>query len=72
MQKAPFVLIVENNSYAYSTPDRASRRANTRFADRAAAYGCSGETVDGNDVLAVYEVDAPRRRARARAARARR
>jgi TPP-dependent pyruvate/acetoin dehydrogenase alpha subunit len=54
VQKAPLVVIVENNKYAYSTPtDR--QTANTRFVDRAKAYGCAGEQVDGNDVLAVYE-----------------
>ncbi len=53
--KAPFVLIIENNKYAYSTPTR-KQTANTRFVDRAQAYGCRGEQVDGNDVLAVYEV----------------
>jgi TPP-dependent pyruvate/acetoin dehydrogenase alpha subunit len=55
VQKAPFVLIVENNKYAYSTPTH-KQTANTRFVDRAKAYGCFGESVDGNDVLAVYEV----------------
>jgi TPP-dependent pyruvate/acetoin dehydrogenase alpha subunit len=61
--KAPFVLVVENNKYAYSTPTH-KQTANTRFVDRARAYGCFGEQVDGNDVLAVYEVT---RRAIARA-----
>ena len=28
---------------------------NTKISDRAAGYGFRGETVDGNDVLAVYE-----------------
>ena len=55
VQKAPLVLIVENNGWAYSTPT-ARQTANTRFVDRAKAYGCFGEQVDGNDVLAVYEV----------------
>ena len=55
VQKAPFVLIVENNKYAYSTPTH-RQTANTRFVDRARAYGCAGDSVDGNDVLAVYEV----------------
>jgi len=54
VQKAPLVVIVENNQYAYSTPTR-MQTANTRFVDRAQAYGCFGERVDGNDVLAVYE-----------------
>ncbi len=52
--KAPLVVIVENNQYAYSTPTR-MQTANTRFVDRALAYGCFGERIDGNDVLAVYE-----------------
>jgi TPP-dependent pyruvate/acetoin dehydrogenase alpha subunit len=55
VQRAPLVVIVENNKYAYSTPTE-SQTANTRFVDRAKAYGCAGEQVDGNDVLAVYEV----------------
>lgn len=54
VQKAPLVLIVENNKYAYSTPTR-KQTANVRFVDRSKAYGCFGEAVDGNDVLAVYE-----------------
>jgi TPP-dependent pyruvate/acetoin dehydrogenase alpha subunit len=54
VQKAPLVLIVENNKYAYSTPTH-KQTANTRFVDRARAYGCPGEFLDGNDVLAVYE-----------------
>ena len=54
VQKAPFVLIVENNRWAYSTPVH-KQTANPRFVDRAAAYGCPGQSVDGNDVLAVYE-----------------
>ncbi len=55
VQKAPLVLVVENNKWAYSTPTR-KQTANTRFLDRAQAYGCAGEPVDGNDVLAVYDV----------------
>jgi pyruvate dehydrogenase E1 component alpha subunit/2-oxoisovalerate dehydrogenase E1 component alpha subunit len=54
VRKAPLVLIVENNKWAYSTPT-SKQTANTRFVDRAQAYGCDGEQVDGNDVLAVYE-----------------
>ena len=54
VQKAPLVLIVENNGWAYSTPT-SRQTANTRFVDRAKAYGCFGDQVDGNDVLAVYE-----------------
>jgi pyruvate dehydrogenase E1 component alpha subunit/2-oxoisovalerate dehydrogenase E1 component alpha subunit len=54
VQKVPLVVIVENNKFAYSTPTR-KQTANPRFVDRAQAYGCFGEAVDGNDVLAVYE-----------------
>jgi TPP-dependent pyruvate/acetoin dehydrogenase alpha subunit len=52
VQKAPFVLIVENNQWAYSTPtDKQS--ALRDLADRAKAYGVKSSIVDGNDVLAV-------------------
>jgi TPP-dependent pyruvate/acetoin dehydrogenase alpha subunit len=51
----PFVLIAENNGWAYSTPT--SRQMRIRdIALRAAGYGIPGVIVDGNDVLAVYEV----------------
>jgi pyruvate dehydrogenase E1 component alpha subunit/2-oxoisovalerate dehydrogenase E1 component alpha subunit len=53
--RLPLVVVVENNKYAYSTPTY-KQTANTRFVDRARAYGCHGAEVDGNDVLAVYEV----------------
>ena len=55
VQKAPLVVIVENNKWAYSTPTT-KQSANTHFVDRADGYGCAGEAVDGNDVRAVYEV----------------
>jgi TPP-dependent pyruvate/acetoin dehydrogenase alpha subunit len=52
-QKAPFVLIVENNQWAYSTP--VSRQVPVKnLADRAAAYGIQSSIVDGNDVVAVF------------------
>ncbi len=49
----PFVLVIENNQYAYSTPVRMQSRAK-RLSDRAAGYGIPGVTVDGTDVLEVY------------------
>lgn len=55
VQQAPFVLIIENNQYAYSTP-LDQQMAIGRLADRAAAYGMPGVVVDGNDVEAVYAV----------------
>src|SRR4029450_11069581 len=55
VRKAPLVVIAENNKWAYSTPI-SMQMANTRIAARAQAYGCRGDSGDGNDVLAVYEV----------------
>jgi len=54
VQKLPVVFICNNNQYAYSTP-LSAQMAVERVADRASAYGMPGETIDGNDVLAVYE-----------------
>lgn len=51
---APFVLIVENNQYAYSTPIVAQYGA-AKIIDRAPGYGIPGEVVDGNNIFAVYE-----------------
>ncbi|MGH9698187.1 MAG: thiamine pyrophosphate-dependent dehydrogenase E1 component subunit alpha [Candidatus Acidiferrales bacterium] len=52
-QHAAFVLIIENNQWAYSTP--VSRQVPIKnLADRGVAYGIPSEIVDGNDVLAVY------------------
>jgi len=54
-QKAPLVLIVENNQWAYSTP--VSRQVPLRdLADRAKAYGIASAIVDGNDVVAMERV----------------
>jgi len=53
-QRAPFVLVLENNQWAYSTP--VARQVPVRdLAERAKAYGIASKIVDGNDVVAVYE-----------------
>lgn len=55
VMKLPLVLVIENNQFAYSTPN--SRQfAAAKLSDRAAGYGMPGVTIDGTDVLAVYEV----------------
>jgi len=54
VQKLPLVVIAENNGWAYSTPLRRQTAAKS-LADRAAAYGIPGVSVDGNDVVAVYD-----------------
>ncbi|GAC1625386.1 MAG: thiamine pyrophosphate-dependent dehydrogenase E1 component subunit alpha [Candidatus Acidiferrum sp.] len=53
VQKAPFVLVLENNLWAYSTPVR-KQVPLENLADRAKAYGIASYVVDGNDVVAVY------------------
>ncbi len=50
----PIVYVIENNMYAEKT--RISDTSNVaNLADRASAYGIPDVTVDGNDVIAVYE-----------------
>jgi pyruvate dehydrogenase E1 component alpha subunit/2-oxoisovalerate dehydrogenase E1 component alpha subunit len=53
VQRLPLVVVIEDNAYAYSTPIEKQTAART-LADKAYAFGCRGETVDGNDVFAVY------------------
>jgi pyruvate dehydrogenase E1 component alpha subunit/2-oxoisovalerate dehydrogenase E1 component alpha subunit len=61
--KLPLIVIVENNSYAYSTPT-SRQMAVKDIAEKALGLGIHGETCDGNDPLAVYDsVAAARRRA---------
>ena len=51
----PVVFVCENNQYAVSTSVKYSLPV-PGVADRALAYGIPAHVVDGNDVLAVYEV----------------
>jgi TPP-dependent pyruvate/acetoin dehydrogenase alpha subunit len=52
--KLPVVFICDNNQYGMSM--HVSRvMAIEHISERAAGYGIPGQTVDGNDVLAVYE-----------------
>ncbi len=62
--KLPLLFVCENNLYGeYTRQDREMAVAD--IADRAAAYGMPGMTVDGMDVLAVYDaVGAALKRAR--------
>jgi TPP-dependent pyruvate/acetoin dehydrogenase alpha subunit len=63
--KLPVIYVCENNSYGVNMPV-AEAVAVKDVADRATAYGIPGVVVDGNDVLAVYEVaEAAVKRARA-------
>lgn len=50
----PTIFLVNNNGFAFSTPTR-KQFAVESLAVRGEAYGMSGVTLDGNDVLAIYE-----------------
>jgi TPP-dependent pyruvate/acetoin dehydrogenase alpha subunit len=52
--KAPVVFVCENNLYAQMVPSQMGM-AVSDIADRAIGYGMPGRTVDGQDVLAVYD-----------------
>ena len=52
--KLPVVYVIENNMYAETTPVSYAMNI-PNIADRAVSYVIPGVTVDGNDVLAVYE-----------------
>ncbi len=54
VQRLPLILIIENNQYAYSSPNSVEF-ACERLSDRALGYGCTGATIDGTDVELVYE-----------------
>lgn len=52
--RLPLVMLCENNRYGLSTAS-VDVTAGGSVAGRAAGYGVPGETIDGNDVEAVYE-----------------
>ncbi len=53
VQKVPVVFMLENNGFAYSTPNELEFAVDP--IERASTYGFPGESVDGNDVEAVFE-----------------
>lgn len=53
-QRCPLVLMVEANQWAFSTPTSGNTRVTT-FADKAPSYGIEAVSVDGTDVVAVYD-----------------
>lgn len=55
VQKLPLIVIAEHNQYAYSTPT-SMQTAVRHLAEKAAGFGIPGHIVDGNDVIACYEV----------------
>jgi TPP-dependent pyruvate/acetoin dehydrogenase alpha subunit len=54
LKRLPVVFICENNSYATTSPI-SQRQPHDNIAKRAAGYDIPGITVDGNNVLEVYE-----------------
>jgi pyruvate dehydrogenase E1 component alpha subunit len=58
--KLPIVLVCENNGFAEFTP-RSAHTVVERVSDVVAPYGLERQTVDGNDVLAVWDAFATAR-----------
>jgi acetoin:2,6-dichlorophenolindophenol oxidoreductase subunit alpha len=54
VQRLPIIFVCENNLYAYSVPVEKSMAIDD-VADRAESYGFEGVSINGNDVLAVYQ-----------------
>jgi pyruvate dehydrogenase E1 component alpha subunit len=52
--KLPAIFFCENNQYGEGTP-QSKQAPVTQLSKRAASYAMPGVTVDGNDVMAVYE-----------------
>ncbi len=55
VQRLPLIVVAEHNRYAYSTPT-SLQTAVKDLAEKAAGYGIPAYIVDGNDVIACYEV----------------
>lgn len=55
VQKLPLIIVAEYNHYAYSTPTDL-QTACRDLAEKAAGYNIPASIVDGNDVVACYEV----------------
>lgn len=54
VQHIPLVLIIENNQFAYSSPNSVEFACES-LADRAKGYGIYGESIDGTDVELVFD-----------------
>ncbi len=50
----PVIFIIENNGYGLSTPVNEQYRC-ISLVDKAKGYGMEGVTIDGNNILSVYE-----------------
>jgi len=54
VRRCPMVVVVQSNRWAFSTPTAKQTRLES-FTRKAAGYGVAAESVDGNDVIAVFE-----------------
>jgi pyruvate dehydrogenase E1 component alpha subunit/2-oxoisovalerate dehydrogenase E1 component alpha subunit len=54
VQRCPLILMVEANQWAFSSPTAKNTRVKS-FTEKAPGYGIGAESVDGTDVVAVYE-----------------
>ena len=50
----PVIFLIENNGYALSTPTSEQYRS-ISLVDKARGYGMDGVTIDGNNILTVYD-----------------
>ena len=50
----PVIFLIENNGYGLSTPVREQFRCE-KLSERAVGYGIEGVTIDGNDIVTVYQ-----------------
>lgn len=50
----PVIFVIENNGYGLSTPSKDQFRCE-KISDKAKGYGIEGITIDGNNLLEVYE-----------------
>ena len=50
----PVIFLIENNGYALSTPTSEQYRS-ISLVDKARGYGMEGVTIDGNNILTVYD-----------------
>lgn len=51
----PVIFLIENNGYGLSTPNNEQYRCDY-LVDKAIGYGIEGHQVDGNNILAVYDL----------------
>ena len=50
----PVIFVIENNGYGLSTPNSEQFRCK-QFADKGIGYGMNAYTIDGNNILEVYQ-----------------